>query len=170
MNNSVVIICLAIFVYFEGTKTSWSADFDKGLNAARSGDFATALSEWGPLAERGNPTAQINLGVMYEDGMGVIKDYKRAAEWYRLAAIQGDTRAQVNLGLMYANGTGVTQNNLFAYMWWNIASSSGDEDAASNRDMIAKLMTAKDISAAQELSRECIQRSYKGCRAQVYEN
>ena len=29
-----------------------SADFQKGLNAAQKGDFATALREWKPLAEK----------------------------------------------------------------------------------------------------------------------
>ena len=29
-------------------------DFNKGLEAAQAGDFATALKEWKPLAEQGN--------------------------------------------------------------------------------------------------------------------
>ena len=31
----------------------WAQDFNKGLKAAQSGDFATALKEWKPLAEQG---------------------------------------------------------------------------------------------------------------------
>ena len=37
----------------EESSTSWSPDFKKGLAAAKSGDFATALGEWRPLAEQG---------------------------------------------------------------------------------------------------------------------
>lgn len=31
------------------------ADYQKGLDAAKSGDYATALKEWKPLAEQGMP-------------------------------------------------------------------------------------------------------------------
>ncbi len=44
------------------------ADFDKGLTAAKRGDYATALREWTPLAEQGHVEAQYNLGVMYYKG------------------------------------------------------------------------------------------------------
>ncbi len=50
---------------------SASADFLKGLTAYRSGDYATALRKWKPLAERGNANAQSNIGAMYYDGKGV---------------------------------------------------------------------------------------------------
>ena len=73
---------------------SWSADFQKGLAAARSGDFTTALREWTPLAEQGNSQSQYNLGVMYENGNGVPKDHKTAVKWYKLAAEQGHADAQ----------------------------------------------------------------------------
>jgi hypothetical protein len=32
---------------------AFSADWDKGLTAYRSGDYATALREWTPLAKQG---------------------------------------------------------------------------------------------------------------------
>ena len=48
--------------------------------------------------------AQNNLGLMYENGLGVPKDYDEAVKWYRLAAAQGDALAQNNLGWMYDNG------------------------------------------------------------------
>ena len=40
---------------------TWSADFQKGLTAARNGDYATALKEWTPLAEQGDVGAQCKL-------------------------------------------------------------------------------------------------------------
>ena len=43
-------------------------DFQKGLEAYRNGDYATALKEWTPLAEGGDSVAQYNLGVMYKNG------------------------------------------------------------------------------------------------------
>ncbi len=81
--------------------------FEAGLRAAQEGDFETALKEWTPLAERGNASAQYNLGLMYEDGTVVPQDYIEALKWFRLAADQGEACAQRNLGLMHDNGCGV---------------------------------------------------------------
>ncbi|GAB6068870.1 hypothetical protein JCM13664_21910 [Methylothermus subterraneus] len=52
------------------------AGFDEGLAAANRGDYATALKEWRPLAEQGDAVAQYNLGVMYDNGLGVPQDYQ----------------------------------------------------------------------------------------------
>ena len=75
-----------------------AADFDKGMTAYRSGDYQAALAEWRPLAESGHATAQYNLGLMYEQGMGVPQDHARAVAWYRRAAEHGYVKAQHNLG------------------------------------------------------------------------
>jgi len=100
---------------------------------------------------------------MYINGQGVTQDYKEAVKWYRLAAEQGNAIAQANLGLMYGKGQGVIKDNVYGHMWSNIAASSGDADAVKIRDIITSLMTAADISKAQELARECVKKNYKGC-------
>ena len=69
---------------------SGSADYQKGLDAANRGDFATALREWKPLAEQRNAVAQKNLSVMYAFGKGVPKDYVYAHMWGNLAAANGN--------------------------------------------------------------------------------
>ncbi len=74
------------------------ADFSDGVAAYDRGDYATAFSEWKPLAEQGNAGAQFNLGVMYYKGRGVPQDYAEAVKWYRKAAEQGNAGAQFNLG------------------------------------------------------------------------
>mgnify|MGYP006114862609 CR=1 FL=1 len=73
---------------------SESADFQKGLTAAQSGDYATALREWEPLAKQGDADAQYYLGVMDANGQGVPQDYKTAVKWFKLAAEQGNAYAQ----------------------------------------------------------------------------
>ena len=55
-------------------------DFQKGLAALQAGDYATALQEWTPLAEAGDEVAQYNLGLMYDNGEGVLQDYKEAVK------------------------------------------------------------------------------------------
>ena len=85
-------------------------DFQKGYEAAQSGDFETALKEWKPLAEGGNIVAQHNLGMMYRNGWGVSRDYKEAVRWYKLSAKQGYADAQFNLGVIYHEGKAVPQD------------------------------------------------------------
>jgi TPR repeat protein len=159
----IACACLTLTLLLFSAGEGWSADLGIGLDAARRGDFATALREWTPLAEQGHVIAQYNLGLMYRKGDGVPQDYATAVKWYTLAAEQGNAFAQSNLGLMYANGEGVPQDYVYAHMWWNIAASSGNEGASKNRDIVAERMTPADLSAAQRLTRECVAKNYKGC-------
>ena len=110
----------------------WSADFQKGLDAAQRGDFATALREWKPLAEQGDARAQYNLGMVYNKGDGVPQDYKTAVKWWKLAAEQGDASAQSNLGYMYERGQGVPQDSKTAVKWYRLAAKQGDAVAQFN--------------------------------------
>jgi uncharacterized protein len=131
-----------------------AADFKKGVAAYKTGDYATVLREWKPLAEQGDAKSQYNLGIIYRKGIGVPQDYKQAVKWYRKAANQGHAPAQLNIGFMYAKGHGVPQNYKKAHMWFNIAFENGLKLAIKNRDVIAKKLTPADISKAQAMARE----------------
>ena len=76
MKNLTRIICLTLAVLLSGAGTSWGADYYKGVFAAQSGDYATALREWTPLAEQGDAAAQFNLGILYRLGKGLPQDDK----------------------------------------------------------------------------------------------
>ena len=133
--------------------------FEDGLTAYSRSDYATALRVWLPLAGRGDPAAQYDLGVMYENGTGVAQDFVQAVKWYRLAADQNNAIAQGNLGYMYANGKGGPQNFIQAYMWFTLAASRfppSDEKrdlVVENRNAIAAQMTAAQIAEAKRLAR-----------------
>ena len=163
MRKLTATLCLTLAVLLGSVGMSESADFQKGLTAAQSGDFATALREWTPLAEQGASDAQYNLGIMYNTGRGVLQDHKTAIKWFRLSAEQGSANAQYNLGVMYDNGRGVIQDYIYAHMWANISASSGNKNAVKVRDIIVTEMTPTDISTAQKLARECVEKKYKGC-------
>ena len=72
------IIFFLIWVNFS---VSYGADLQKGLDAARSGDFSTALKEWRPLAENGEVIPQYMLGQMYIYGHGVSQDTNEAMRY-----------------------------------------------------------------------------------------
>ena len=48
--------------------------FGEKIGAVKKGDFDTALKEWLPLAEDGNPSAQYNIGQLYRIGRGVDRE------------------------------------------------------------------------------------------------
>ncbi len=130
------------------------ADFKAGEEAHQRGDYATALTEFRPLAQQGNAVAQFSLGVMYLDGRGVPEDDAEAVRWIRRAAEQGLAGAQYNLGVMYRDGRGVRQDYVQAHMWFNLAAAQGKEDARKARDILAEQMTPAQIAEAQRLARE----------------
>jgi TPR repeat protein len=121
----IATLCLTLAVLLGSAGVSWSADFQKGIDAYQRGDYAAALIELTPLAEQGNAGAQYVLGVMYDLGQGVPEDDQTAVKWWTLAAEQGQADAQYALGDMYRNGDGVPQDDQAAVKWWTLAAEQG---------------------------------------------
>ena len=121
--NKVFNIILAFIIMFCSPVAAQS--FDKGLAAYRNEDYATAFKEWKPLAEQGNASAQVNLGIMYEFGRGVPEDHKEAFKWYKLAAEQGYAEGQFYLARRYDQGEGVLQDYKEALKWRRLAAEQG---------------------------------------------
>ena len=82
-----------------------------------------------PKAEKGDASAQFNLGRCYFYGQGVAKDEVEAVKWYRKAADQGNARGQSTLGFCYANGTGVAKDEVEAVKWYRKAADQGNARA-----------------------------------------
>lgn len=101
------------------------ADYEDGSAAYMRGDYGTALKKLKPLAEQGDADAQLWMGVMYKDGLGVSQDFETALRWLSLAAEQEDAYAQYNLGEMHAMGIGVPQNHEIAAHWFGLAAEQG---------------------------------------------
>lgn len=118
-----------------------AADVKAGVDAWQAGNYGAAIAQWRPLAERGDPDAQFNLGQAYKLGRGVNADMQIAQTWYQKAAQQGHEQAQANLGLiLFQNG-----NRAGAMPWLKKAAESGDPraqyvygTALFNGDLIAK--------------------------------
>jgi len=115
---------------------------------------AKVAAACGRLAESGNPEGELQFGVLFETGQGVVQNYTKAATWYRAAAEQGLPRAQYSLGYMYERGLGVPQDNVQAHLWYNLAAAQGIQDAAQARDFVAHRMSLPQIAAAQKLAAE----------------
>ena len=67
-------------------------------------DYDTAFKVLMPAAERGEPWAQLRVGVAYELGSGVAKDIPTAITWYEKAASQESEGNWANGQLVGAAG------------------------------------------------------------------
>lgn len=86
----------------------------------------SAMNKLQKLAESGDKNAQCNLGMFYEEGKLLPKDYKLAVHYLQKAAASGLALAQSHLGLMYFEGHGVRQSYTDAYYWYHLAAEQGD--------------------------------------------
>ena len=119
---------------------AWAGDIEDCDNAEAliRTDPARAVAACRRLAGQGDAIAQYNLGLMYYNGRGILRDYAEAVRWYRKAADQGDADAQNNLGAMYHDGQGVPQDYAEAVRWFRKAADQGHTDAQSNLGLMYK--------------------------------
>lgn len=68
-----------------------------GLAAYAARDHKQAFASWRVLAIKGNPEAQVRLGLLYMRGEGTGQDMIEAYRWIKLAADQGQPQADGEL-------------------------------------------------------------------------
>lgn len=95
------------------------------LHNATPEQLKQAKNIYEQLAKQGSNAAQIKLGYMYEQGLGVTRDYNQALTWYTQAAEQKRGQAQYLLGRLYQFGwLGTTPNNAIAKDWYSQVKST----------------------------------------------
>lgn len=120
-------------------------------------DYQKAISWFEKGAKAGDVACQAQLGFAYLDGIGALTNYNDALYWLRRAGRNGHSVALLRLGYMYEEAVGVAKNNDIAYALYNLASVKGYKKAQQARSAVKINMTHKEISKAQQLSRECEQ-------------
>ena len=76
-----------------------------GIEAWQKADYSAAVAIWRPLASRGDPDAEFNLGQAYRLGRGVPLDLGVAKTWFEKAAGAGHLDSETTLGLLlFQNG------------------------------------------------------------------
>lgn len=112
------------------------ANFEAGIAAYNANDLPLAYKEFLAASEKGHADSQFNLGLMYEQGIGVGKDEKEAVVWYGKSAALGNAAAQFNLGVLHENGRGTKVDFAKANQWYRKASVQGDALAIGNLGML----------------------------------
>src|SRR5580658_9983730 len=127
------IICCSLPVLAQSAASADDkADLSKIKSEIEKKNYATALKELKPLAEKGSKGAQFHLALMYLEGQGVPEDPKKAAEWFQKSADQGGKHSIYNLGLLYAQGKGVKQDINKAFELFKKVADEGEADAQYN--------------------------------------
>ena len=120
---------------------------DKRNRAAADTAAFQILSE---LAAKGHPTAQFQLGSLYQLGRGTAADASLAGQWHQRAARAGHPEAQHRLALLYATGVGHPQNFLEAYIWLSLAVATTNHDEwRQQRDAVFAQLSAPSREQAQ---------------------
>jgi len=109
-----------------------AGSLEEATTANDRGDFQTALRIYTELSNQGDRTAQLQLGLMYDEGHGVPKQYQQAVRWYSVAASQGDPDAPYYLGRIYHDGRSSSKDYARARQWYRVASQRGNPKAAVN--------------------------------------
>lgn len=95
----------------------------------QQGDAAGAAARFAAQAEAGHAVAQNNLGVLYQRGQGVPRDYVLARSWFERAAAQGLPGAMYNIGMLYLRGYGVPEDPALAAGWLEKAAALEEAEA-----------------------------------------
>ncbi len=105
-------------------------EIQKAKQAILIEDYDTALRILRPLADNGDPVAQLNLGVMHRRGHGVEQDEARGLELYRLSAEQGFAGGQHNLGALLFNSAKTPDERIAAVKFFRLAADQGNAPSA----------------------------------------
>ena len=118
--------------------------FNEAVAAYSNGNYSLAIQIWTELANQGDTLSQFNLGILYEQGLGVEQDLLRAVGFYTLAASADYAEAQVNLANILYSWTNDSPENIeHAVYWWKQAAQSGNADAQYQLGKL--LLEGKDV-------------------------
>ena len=113
-------------------ESAGSLDFQRGKMAFLRRDYGAALADWTRASTVGNAKAMYDIGLLYDQGLGVSQNYARAMACYREAAAAGDTYAMTAVGVLYARGHGVPRDRGTAATWFRRAAGRGNAVAMVN--------------------------------------
>lgn len=99
-------------------------------------NYEKAAQWFEQAAVNGVANARYNLGVLYQQGLGVEKSDAYAIELYKAAASLGHPEAQYNLGIAYIEGVGVKQNVAKAAHYFEEAATNDVMEASYNLGLI----------------------------------
>jgi TPR repeat protein len=171
MGNAIIklfglILVAALFV----ASTAARAGVAEGRVAYKNKDFATALKEFLPPAEEGDPVALFYIALMYEKSEGLPQNFAQAMILYRRAADKGFAPAQTNLGVMYETEAGSDRSYKDAAFWYRKAAEQGDASAEFNLGLMYFIGRGSDVPHNRQTAVEWYRRAAEQGHAVAQDN
>lgn len=145
-----------------------ASDYTAGREAAIAGNYEEAISIWEELVLEGNVLATYSLAQIYQNGLGVLKDYEKARTLFHIAALLEYPDAQYALGQHYFSLVGATSMSggslestirldiIKGYTWLSIAAKNGHTEASKLLNQVEGLgMPADLVIEAQRWAKNC---------------
>ena len=102
-------------------------------------------------AEQGNTQAQVNLGFMYLNGIGIEKDASKAAKLFSAPSEKDDAKAQYFLGQAYLHGDGIEKNENKSFVLFKKSAEQGHVDAQAQLGFAYSLGQGVEVNMAEAL-------------------
>jgi TPR repeat protein len=106
-----------------------------GAEDIQAQEATASIEQLARKAEAGDVQAQFQLGLAYDGGRGVLRDFEEAQKWYRRAAEGGHAEAQNSLGSMLQEDGRFEQ----AIGWYEKAAAQGHASATNSLGLLHDL-------------------------------
>ena len=111
---------------------AFTGKVDEAYGAYQRGFYLTAMDNALPRAQNGEAAAQTLVGLLFEQGLGVKRDRKQAAFWYKQAAEGGDPAGMFKYALLLMEGRQVERDRKKADEFMRKAADAGNPSAQFN--------------------------------------
>lgn len=112
-------------------------EFQMGIESVMAGHYDDAVDHFKLSTSHKHPGGVFNLGICYEQGVGVKKSLKTAKQLYEVASELGHAKATYNLGVFHAQGLGGARKNFYqAKKYFEQGAQKGNMDAQEALNML----------------------------------
>lgn len=110
-------------------------------------------------AVQGQISAQLLLGDLYVEGLGVGKDFTKASHWYFSAARGGHTEAYLRLAKLHRQRGAVGTNMVESYAWFLLAAKNEKHkdhkaECAKSLRQLETILSTNQLAMAKQRAKE----------------
>lgn len=164
-NTALFLMCLLMV---QGAASAGETEYNLGVHAYRTKDYASARQHWQNAVVQGDSSAMNNLGFLLYNGLGGPLDASRAVALWTAAAKAGHSESQWHLADAFERGKGTASDLVEAYAWYRcalvtLAAETHEEgfaemmvDAKSSMIKLLDLLPEDKVAAAESRARAYI--------------
>jgi TPR repeat protein len=126
------------------------AQFSLALLSIAAKDYDEARHQCEKAAKGKYSPAYFCLGVLHQNGLGVVQNPKEAFRWYQQGARAGHSPSMQAVAQMYATGEGTNLDRSEALLWFLESGRKGNNGALSAAKKLRSSMTEKEWKDAKK--------------------